>query len=43
MFGHKEDKQSLKEATLTQIQGFPQDADVNSIFNMSKEKTNSFL
>jgi hypothetical protein len=38
MFGHKEDKTNIKEATLTQIQGFPPDAESNSIFNLLKKK-----
>jgi hypothetical protein len=38
MFGHKDDKTNIKDATLTPIQGFPADADQNTIFNILKQK-----
>lgn len=38
MFGFRDDKTNIKEATLTAIQGFPPDAETNSIFNILKQK-----
>jgi hypothetical protein len=38
MFGHKDDKSNIKDATLTAIQGFPADAEQNTIFNLLKQK-----
>jgi hypothetical protein len=38
MFGFRDDKSNIKEATLTAIQGFPPDAEANSIFNILKQK-----
>ena len=37
MFGQKEDKTTLREATLTAIQGFPKDAKTGSIFEVIKQ------
>ncbi|CDW76667.1 serine threonine protein kinase [Stylonychia lemnae] len=41
MFGQKEDKAGIREATLTQIQGFPPDAESNTIFTSNKQKSSN--
>lgn len=38
MFGNRDDKQNIKDATLTAIQGFPANAESNSIFQQLKSK-----
>ena len=38
MFGNRDDKTNIKEATLTPIQGFPPDAENNTIFTLLKTK-----
>lgn len=34
MFGGKEDKMNLKEASLTMVQGFPEDANSKTIYDI---------
>ena len=36
MFGSRDDKSNIKDATLTPIQGFPPNAETNTIFNLLK-------
>jgi hypothetical protein len=38
MFGNRDDKTNIKEATLTPIQGFPPDAENNTVFTLLKTK-----
>eukprot|EP00347_Sterkiella_histriomuscorum_P009533 403340844 len=38
MFGQAEDKNSIREATLQQIQGFPPDANTNTIFTAQQKQ-----
>lgn len=38
MFGYKDEKLQIKDATTKQIQGFPPDANTNTIFEMFKKK-----
>lgn len=38
MFGYKDEKMTIKDATTKQIQGFPPDANTNTIFEMFKKK-----
>jgi pantothenate kinase len=37
MFGGKEDKVNLKEASLTAVQGFPEDANTKTIYDIVAE------
>lgn len=38
MFGYQDEKMHIKDATTKQIQGFPPDANTNTIFEMFKKK-----
>ena len=38
MFGYKDEKGNIRDATTRQIQGFPPDANTNTIFELFKKK-----